>query len=60
MSLTHVIPLPWEGQKFLVGFDAVNLLDQKYFYQSGRGEHRFGRVACRDAEVVLFRGQWFF
>ena len=29
-SITHVIPLPWDGQKFLLGFDVVNLFDQKY------------------------------
>ena len=35
LSLTHVIPLPWDNQKLLLGFDVVNLLDQQYFINRG-------------------------
>lgn len=37
LSITHTIPLPWHGQKFLLGFDIINLLDQQYFINRGKG-----------------------
>ena len=43
-SITHVFHLPWTQQKMLVGFDVVNLLDQKYFLQY-RGRRYRARVA---------------
>lgn len=60
MSLTHVIPLPWEGQKFLVGFDVVNLLDQKYFINQGEGSIGLGVSHVGMPRSFFFRGQWFF
>ncbi|HKE62816.1 MAG TPA: TonB-dependent receptor, partial [Nitrospira sp.] len=36
-SITHTIPLPWHGQKMLLGFDVINLFDRQYFYNSGEG-----------------------
>ena len=59
LSIAHVFPLPWDGQKFLLGFDIINLLDQKYYINQGEGSIGLG-VPMRDAEIVLFRGQWFF
>src|SRR5207245_11079140 len=41
-SITHVFSLPWDKQKILVGFDAINLLDQKYFYNQGGGSIGLG------------------
>ena len=52
-SLTHVIPLPWENQKMLLGFDIINLLDQKYFYNTGEGSIGLGSRACGNAEIVF-------
>ncbi len=60
MSLTHVIPLPWDGQKFLVGFDVVNLLDQKYFINQGEGSIGLGVSHAGMPRSFFFRGQWFF
>ena len=60
MSLTHVIPLPWDGQKFLVGFDVVNLLDQKYFINQGEGNIGLGVSHAGMPRSFFFRGQWFF
>ncbi len=60
MSLTHVIPLPWDGQKFLVGFDVVNLLDQKYFINQGGGNIGLGVSHAGMPRSFFFRGQWFF
>jgi len=60
MSLTHVIPLPWDGQKFLVGFDVVNLLDQEYFINQGEGNIGLGVSHAGMPRSFFFRGQWFF
>ena len=60
MSLTHVISLPWDGQKFLVGFDVVNLLDQKYFINQGEGNIGLGVSHAGMPRSFFFRGQWFF
>ncbi len=60
LSLTHVIPLPWDGQKFLVGFDVVNLLDQKYFINQGEGSIGLGVSHAGMPRSFFFRGQWFF
>jgi outer membrane receptor protein involved in Fe transport len=60
MSLTHVIPLPWDNQKLLLGFDVVNLLDQKYFINQGEGSIGLGVSHAGMPRSFFFRGQWFF
>jgi len=59
-SVSHVIPLPWHGQKFLLGFDIVNALDQKYFLNSGEGSIGLGVAHAGMPRSFFFRGQWFF
>jgi outer membrane receptor protein involved in Fe transport len=60
VSLTHVIPLPWDRQKFLIGFDVINLLDQKYFINQGEGSIGLGVAHAGMPRSFFFRGQWFF
>ena len=60
MSLTHVIPLPWDNQKLLLGFDVVNLLDQKYFINRGEGSIGLGVSHAGMPRSFFFRAQWFF
>jgi outer membrane receptor protein involved in Fe transport len=55
-----VIPLPWHGQKMLVGFDIINLLDQKYFYNRGEGSIGLGIAHAGMPRSYFFRAQWFF
>jgi len=59
-SISHVIPLPWHGQKFLIGFDIVNALDQKYFINQGEGSIGLGVSHAGMPRSYFFRGQWFF
>ena len=59
-SITHVIPLPWEGQKMLLGFDVVNLFDQKYYINRGEGSIGLGVSHAGMPRSFFFRGQWFF
>lgn len=59
-SLTHVIPLPWENQKMLLGFDIINLLDQQYFYNTGEGSIGLGTAHAGTPRSYFFRAQWFF
>jgi TonB dependent receptor/Carboxypeptidase regulatory-like domain len=59
-SISHVIPLPWHGQKFVVGFDVVNALDQKYFINQGEGSIGLGVSHAGMPRSFFFRGQWFF
>lgn len=58
-SLTHEIPIG-RSQKFLLGFDVVNLLDQKYFYNVGEGSIGLGVAHAGMPRSFFFRGQWFF
>jgi len=60
MSLTHVIPLPWENQKLLLGFDVVNLLDQQYFINRGEGSIGLGVSHAGMPRSFFFRAQYFF
>ena len=60
LSLTHVIPLPWDNQKLLLGFDVVNLLDQKYFINRGEGSIGLGVSHAGMPRSFFFRAQWFF
>jgi len=59
-SITHVFPLPWDQQKLLVGFDAINLLDQQYFYNTGGGSIGLGVAHAGMPRSFFFRAQWFF
>ncbi len=60
LSINHVIPLPWDRQKFLIGFDVINLLDQKYFINQGEGSIGLGVAHAGMPRSFFFRGQWFF
>jgi outer membrane receptor protein involved in Fe transport len=59
-SVAHVIPLPWDGQKLLLGFDIVNAFDQKYFINQGEGSIGLGVSHAGMPRSFFFRGQWFF
>ena len=59
-SIAHIFPLPWKGQKFLLGFDIINLLDQKYFINQGEGSIGLGVAHAGMPRSFFFRGQWFF
>ena len=59
-SITHIFPLPWKDQKFLLGFDIINLLDQKYFINQGEGSIGLGVAHAGMPRSFFFRGQWFF
>jgi outer membrane receptor for ferrienterochelin and colicins len=59
-SITHTIPLPWHGQKMLLGFDVINLLDQHYFYNRGEGSIGLGIAHAGMPRSYFFRAQWFF
>jgi hypothetical protein len=60
MSITHVVPLPWPGQKVLLGFDIVNVLDQQYFINRGEGNIGLGVSHAGMPRSFFVRGQWFF
>lgn len=59
-SITHVIPLPWDNQKMLLGFDLINLFNEKYFYNSGEGSIGLGIAHAGMPRSFFFRAQWFF
>ena len=59
-SITHVFTLPWDQQKLLVGFDAINVLDQEYFYNTGGGSIGLGVAHAGMPRSFFFRAQWFF
>jgi len=59
-SITHVIPLPWDHQKLLLGFDIINMFDQKYFYNSGEGSIGLGVAHAGAPRSFFGRLQWFF
>lgn len=60
VSISHIVPLPWPGQKFLLAFDVVNLLDQNYFINFGEGSIGLGVSHAGMPRSFFFRGQWFF
>jgi hypothetical protein len=60
MSITHMIPLPWHGQKMLVGFDIINLLNEQYFINRGEGSIGLGIAHAGMPRSYFFRAQWFF
>jgi len=59
-SITHTIPLPWHGQKLLLGFDVINLLNEQYFYNRGEGSIGLGIAHAGMPRSYFFRAQWFF
>jgi hypothetical protein len=59
-SVTHTFNLPWDKQKILVGFDAINLLDYKYFYNQGEGSIGLGVPHAGLGRSFFGRVQWFF
>jgi outer membrane receptor protein involved in Fe transport len=59
-SITHTFTLPWDQQKMLVGFDVVNMLDQKYFYNTGSGSIGLGIAHAGMPRSYFFRAQLFF
>ena len=59
-SVTHVVPLPWERQKILVGFDIINMFDRQYFYNSGEGSIGLGVAHAGMPRSFFGRLQWFF
>jgi len=59
LSIAHVFPLGGK-QKFLLGFDVVNLLDQKYLINAGEGSIGLGVNHAGMPRSFFFRGQWFF
>jgi hypothetical protein len=59
-SITHTISLPWNHQKLLLGFDVINLLDQKYFINQGEGSIGLGVSHAGMPRSFFFRAQWFF
>ena len=59
-SVTHTIPLPWHGQKILLGFDILNLFDQQYFINRGEGSIGLGIAHAGMPRSFFFRAQWFF
>ena len=59
-SITHTVPLPWHGQKMLLGFDVINLFDQHYFINRGEGSIGLGIAHAGMPRSYFFRAQWFF
>lgn len=60
LSIAHVVPLPWHGQKFLLGFDVVNLFDEEYYINYGEGSIGLGVSHAGMPRSFFLRGQWFF
>lgn len=60
LSIAHVIPLPWQGQKFLLGFDVVNVFDREYFINVGEGSIGLGVSHAGMPRSFFIRGQWVF
>lgn len=59
VSITHTVPLP-NKQKFLLGFDVINLLDERYFINRGQGSIGLGVAHAGMPRSFFVRGQWFF
>jgi hypothetical protein len=60
LSIAHVVPLPWHGQKFLLGFDVVNVFDKEYFINVGEGSIGLGVSHAGMPRSFFVRGQWVF
>ncbi|WP_447979778.1 TonB-dependent receptor [Candidatus Nitrospira bockiana] len=59
LSITHVFPLP-NKQKFLVGFDVLNLLNEEFFFNRGEGSIGLGIAHAGMPRSFFLRGQWIF
>ena len=59
LSLAHVILLP-KNQKFVLAFDVINLLDEKYFLNQGNGSIGLGVAHAGMPRSFFLRGQWVF
>ena len=59
LSLAHVILLP-KNQKFVLAFDIINLLDEKYFLNQGNGSIGLGVAHAGMPRSFYLRGQWIF
>ena len=59
LSLAHVILLP-KNQKFVIAFDVINLLDEKYFLNQGDGSIGLGVAHAGMPRSFYVRGQWVF
>lgn len=59
LSLAHVVLLP-KNQKFVLGVDVINLLDEKYFLNQGGGSIGLGIAHAGMPRSFFFRGQWIF
>jgi outer membrane receptor protein involved in Fe transport len=59
-SITHVVTLPWQRQKLLLGVDIINLLDHAYFYNTGEGSIGLGVSHAGMPRSVFFRAQYLF
>ena len=60
LSIAHVVPLPWHGQKFLLGFDVMNVFDREYFINVGEGSIGLGVSHAGMPRSFFVRGQWLF
>ena len=49
-----------DNVKMLLGFDIINLLDQKFFYNTGEGSIGLGIAHAGTPRSYFFRAQWFF
>ncbi|HEX3203369.1 MAG TPA: TonB-dependent receptor [Nitrospiraceae bacterium] len=59
LSIAHVFPLP-KKQKFILGFDVINLLNEHYFYNRGEGSIGLGIAHAGMPRSFFLRGQWIF
>jgi outer membrane receptor protein involved in Fe transport len=59
LSIVHVFPLGGK-QNFLLGFDVVNLLDEKYLINEGEGSIGLGVTHAGMPRSFYLRGQWIF
>ena len=59
LSIAHVFPLP-RKQKFILGFDVINLLNEQYFYNRGEGSIGLGIAHAGMPRSFFLRGQWLF
>ena len=59
VSMTHVFPVSTK-QKLLVGFDVVNIFDQREFLNVGEQSVGLGVSHANTPRSFFFRAQWFF
>lgn len=59
VSMTHVFPFSTK-QKLLVGFDVVNIFDQREFLNVGEQSVGLGVSHANTPRSFFFRAQWFF